>query len=295
MVDRISALPDEIICHILSFLPTENAVATAVLSKRWTHLWRSVSALDFSSVRMYEPDDHRFFFSDIVYSVLLFRNAATPIKKFSLELDDDVAVANLDIANIHKWVNFVTQCRVGGIEHLRLHFMDFIQLPQLPISILSCKTLVVLKLCGLHLINGVFSTGLPSLKILHVKKVEFTSDGLLKEFLAGCPILENLKARRIWITGESSFYRGGELADLGLPKLIRADIVRSRLPMLQPFYNVAFLRVDIEEVHYAFPYFHNLTHLELVIELYNSLVLVEMLKHCPNLQSLVFEVCKVWF
>ncbi|CAL4897453.1 unnamed protein product [Urochloa decumbens] len=39
--DRLSALSDELVCHVLSFLPSRQAVQTTVLSKRWMDLCRS--------------------------------------------------------------------------------------------------------------------------------------------------------------------------------------------------------------------------------------------------------------
>ncbi|KAJ1397459.1 Leucine-rich repeat domain superfamily [Sesbania bispinosa] len=55
MADRISGLPDPILCHILSFLPTKLTVATSILSKRWKLLWRSVPSFDFQD-DSYVPD-----------------------------------------------------------------------------------------------------------------------------------------------------------------------------------------------------------------------------------------------
>ncbi|XP_075088183.1 F-box/LRR-repeat protein At3g03360-like [Nicotiana tabacum] len=41
-LDHISQLPDAILVQILSRLPTEDAVASCVLSKRWRYLWTSI-------------------------------------------------------------------------------------------------------------------------------------------------------------------------------------------------------------------------------------------------------------
>ncbi|KAF7081156.1 hypothetical protein CFC21_085127 [Triticum aestivum] len=43
--DRISALPDELLQHVMSFLLSRDAVRTCLLARRWSMLWKSVPAL----------------------------------------------------------------------------------------------------------------------------------------------------------------------------------------------------------------------------------------------------------
>ncbi|KAM0900127.1 hypothetical protein ACQ4PT_020839 [Festuca glaucescens] len=43
--DRISALPDAILQHVLSFLQAREAVRSCVLARRWRFLWKSIPVL----------------------------------------------------------------------------------------------------------------------------------------------------------------------------------------------------------------------------------------------------------
>lgn len=44
---RLSNLPDWIPCHILSFLPTKEVMATSLLSRRWEFLWTEICSFHF--------------------------------------------------------------------------------------------------------------------------------------------------------------------------------------------------------------------------------------------------------
>ncbi|CAL9224345.1 unnamed protein product, partial [Arabidopsis halleri] len=48
-MDKITGLPDDLLLKILSFLPTEVAVSTSILSKRWEFLWMWLPRLEFIS------------------------------------------------------------------------------------------------------------------------------------------------------------------------------------------------------------------------------------------------------
>ncbi|KAL9281605.1 putative F-box/LRR-repeat protein [Arabidopsis thaliana] len=89
-MDHLSNLPDELLCHIMSFLTTKEAALISVLSKRWRNLIAFVPNLDIFDcdilhweVRKEERDDIRQLFMDFVDRVLALQGNS-PLKKFSL-------------------------------------------------------------------------------------------------------------------------------------------------------------------------------------------------------------------
>ncbi|XP_075665292.1 F-box/FBD/LRR-repeat protein At4g26340-like [Castanea sativa] len=166
-VDRISVLPDSLICHILSFLPTKHAVATTILATRWKQLWTMVPTLDFG-------DD------DFVFRVLALRKPF-PVKKFRLVL------RRVDVNQTHvlTWISYAIE---HGVQELHL-LVKRNRTCELPRSLFSCESLEVLELKGLIVLDCPPSVHLPNLKHLYLKQIEFANDYSL---LTGSPNLLRL-------------------------------------------------------------------------------------------------------
>ncbi|CAJ2643565.1 F-box/FBD/LRR-repeat protein At4g00160-like [Trifolium pratense] len=284
-IDIISTLPDAVICHILSFLQTKQSVATSVLSKRWFDLWRSVPVLKFKYVELFDRETY-FLFNEFVYSVLLSRNS---IKSCFLDIwYDDPDLARQGIPNVIKWINYVVQ---HGVELLQIYIGAVNFIPKFPIGILSCRTLVVLQFEEL-VVKGFSSITLPSLKSLRFNDIKFTNVQDLLLLLAGCPILEDLRASYLLFDSEDTLtYQ--ERESLSLNKLTKANLGYTfcHFP-LKALQTVEHLFIEINKVYRGcdeIPTFHNLTNLGLYSINYNWHLLVNVLKHCPNLQIVVLS------
>jgi hypothetical protein len=77
--DLFGALQDDLVQHVLSFLPSRDAVETAVLARRWRYLWRSTLAVRVNG----SGDGFRLF----VNSLLLYRDGASPLRSFEIDAD----------------------------------------------------------------------------------------------------------------------------------------------------------------------------------------------------------------
>ncbi|OMO60997.1 hypothetical protein COLO4_33627 [Corchorus olitorius] len=210
VIDRISSLPDPLIVHILSFLPTEDAVKT-VLIRRFGKLWTFVSRLSFDQCSyhdcadiVYSDDveyDERFL--DFVHNVLILHENPT-IDQFILKLDynllrrpsdegpNDYVDREMGITDkVNSWVHFAIRKKV---ELLHLDFKGCGELEPdayiLPDVVMNCQYLTQLKLVACEIIP----TGqikLNSLKRLFLEEIDLKGE-ILNQILCGSSVLEEL-------------------------------------------------------------------------------------------------------
>ena len=205
VMDRISNLSDSLLCHVLWFLTTKEAVVTSILSSRWKTLWTLVPKLDFdsheferisSSDEEQSPNQHdnqdygnnryRFTFTHILTRAWAIRNLnnANPIKHFRLCWDSN----DFDPIHAETWVRAAL---TPDLEVLDL-LSGFSQPFELPSTLLNyAKSLVVLKLKKGIVVNPP-SFGFPRLKTLLLQSVIYTNGDTLSELLSCCPVLQNL-------------------------------------------------------------------------------------------------------
>ncbi|CAG7890727.1 unnamed protein product [Brassica rapa] len=181
-MDLLSALPDDVRSHILSFLTTKEAALTSVLSKKWRYMFTRVPVLDVDDSNFLHP---RIFmaFVDRVLSL----QGDSPIERFTLKCEDGV-----DPERVNGWICNALRRGVSELD-LSINFEDEDYL--LPREMFVSETLVKLKLTsefGLHWWVGADATFLPLLKTLRIasEMVSMDCDVNMERFLACFPVLE---------------------------------------------------------------------------------------------------------
>ncbi|XP_074273529.1 F-box/LRR-repeat protein At3g58900-like isoform X3 [Silene latifolia] len=190
-LDRISSLPDELLGHILSFLPTLSALQTSLLSTRWRYLFTLTTSLSFDDQEYYELSSHgnktlNTGFERFVSGVLVLHRV-TPIQKFSLKLKRDREYAS---SHLLLWISASI---LKGVRHLDLYI--FYQQISLPNCILSSQTLVSLEIHSVrHKVDLKVPSlvSLPSLRFLKLIQVTFLDAESVKRFCVGCSRLKEL-------------------------------------------------------------------------------------------------------
>ncbi|KAG2326302.1 hypothetical protein Bca52824_009030 [Brassica carinata] len=94
-MDRVSDLPDEILCHILSFLTTKEAALTSILAKRWRNLLAFLPCLTIDDSLLLHPQygsqETKRSFTDFVDTVLFACSQSMPVfenlKSFAIKSD----------------------------------------------------------------------------------------------------------------------------------------------------------------------------------------------------------------
>ncbi|KEH28841.1 putative F-box domain, leucine-rich repeat domain, L domain-containing protein [Medicago truncatula] len=130
--DRLSDLPESIILHILSFLNTNHAVQTCVLSTRYKDLWKRLPTLtlhssDFGAYKK---------FTRLVSKVLFLRDSSIALQALDFKRSNGRFEPKLE-----KIVNYALS---HNVKRLGLHFNG--DIAQIPSTVFSCQALTHLKL-----------------------------------------------------------------------------------------------------------------------------------------------------
>ncbi|CAL4988865.1 unnamed protein product [Urochloa decumbens] len=116
--DRISALPDGVLQLLLSSLPSDEAVQTCVLARRWRHLWKSTPALRIT--RGGGRDWTAWTLNNFVNHLLLLRGGSPAdeceISCDEFHVDDDDEVFRF----VNLWIRHVFSFCQAGAKNLEL-------------------------------------------------------------------------------------------------------------------------------------------------------------------------------
>ncbi|GFZ15489.1 hypothetical protein Acr_24g0016790 [Actinidia rufa] len=311
--DKISNLPEAVLCHILSLLSTKEAVRTSILGTKWKDLWAVIPNLEFDFKSMYHP--HGIYsdskeklnkFMNFVERGLILRDGLN-IQKFAISCFEIY-----DFPYIYAWISNVITCNIQEID-IQLSVHPYAQLPW---SLLTCRTLVTLKLSGRFVLNVPSSIHLPSLKILHLRSLIYLDDVSIEKLFSSCPVLER-SGRSKERLGQRTILHcfcaiAKKIIFTNLPHLVEADIdvqrprmsdvdsstfakrVHNLLPRIS---NVKFLLLSTHTLQvlgyyhgYNIPKFHNLVHLKLGVDRHHAWrLLPNLLVNSPNLEVLLFE------
>ncbi|KAJ6297547.1 hypothetical protein OIU78_023162 [Salix suchowensis] len=111
---NLNDLSQDILLHILSFLPTLESITTSLISKKWKYLWSLVPSLNFSYIHfpIYKSFfTTRQFFSEFVDRTLILR-PHLPLQKFRLEfIYEDRYGCHVD-----SWVRYAIRNRVSELD-----------------------------------------------------------------------------------------------------------------------------------------------------------------------------------
>jgi hypothetical protein len=220
-VDRISALPDDVLHHVLRFLPAQEVVRSCVLARRWRGVWRSVPALRFTGFKGWDSADRFVEFVDHLLHLWCPSGFNAPLDSCDFDFDSDGFMA-LRGSEQHasRWI-----CEaVSKVQALRIRVVEEQEPLPLPGHLhLVSQHITRLDLIGIGVSNSVADfSGCPALVQLNMEDC----DVFVKQILS--PSLKHLHIARCYI---SKNYR----ILISVPALVSLELIephRGRIPLL---------------------------------------------------------------
>ncbi|KAE8681972.1 hypothetical protein F3Y22_tig00111278pilonHSYRG00072 [Hibiscus syriacus] len=263
-IDQLSNLPDSIICHILSFLPTKLSVATSTLSKRWKHLWTAVPVLSFSSAEFIGT------LGSFVDSIgkFLTNCQAQNVYQFTIDFKPFLEV---DEEHLGTWVAAAVE---RNVQELKLS-LKFSHVPTVRLPVL--EDLVVWRILDDGILDMVIN--IASLKRLNLRNSNYEAND--HGLLISAPLLERIELSQNVLNFQ-----------IDSSSLVEAIIdIHVTCEPIEAFANLEFLSLSEYALDgMAFHEFHNLVCLETTTSCANWDDLEELLHGSNNLKTLVYHI-----
>ncbi|KAI3764209.1 hypothetical protein L2E82_14213 [Cichorium intybus] len=293
-VDRLSSLPEELLSHILSLMPTKFAVRTSTLSKRWRYHWTFVTNLDFDDMHPVHGLDCFLKFVDRVLKLC----KTSQVKLFRLSFSRYVVPKS----SVSMWINEAIKLNVCELDIK-------VTMRELPPNLFSCKSLTKLRLDASCVdLTVPFPVILPRLKTLDISIKNRPSLNAFR-VIQGCPVLESLSLLIRLSDYEDCKFNIPTLKKLELTTYGQAPVINKivlNLPNLEYLgvdgcLRSAFVMEDlsslVEDVLKSpLPKFPNLRHLELKGSTRTTLLHVfTELGSSSELQPIRFEEREIYY
>ncbi|KAK3125320.1 hypothetical protein QOZ80_7BG0603320 [Eleusine coracana subsp. coracana] len=234
-MDRISALPDELLRRILvSLRSTRAAARTSVLSRRWRNLWTDLPEIVLGSDNAAPPPA---LFIDLVDAAIAASSTLT-LHRLEIVMPTSSYISS-GIAS--SWLRFAAQ-RVAGTIDIRLHaqsqpYKDYIS----PVELPACDRVTSITIVYgqgwrwhpcLYPLPGKSFAALTRLTLHYTRMEAWDLETLVS---SRCPRLQILELRNIAFARRPLFLRSGSLVSLFfyVRGKLRLDIDAPRLEELE--------------------------------------------------------------
>ncbi|KAA8527507.1 hypothetical protein F0562_034778 [Nyssa sinensis] len=290
-IDWMSELPDHILHRVLSFLPTEEAARTSVLSKSWQRAWSTRSILNFDETFFgaelnADEDYQKKSLNFVDESLIRYRECKLRIQKLRLQ------IPNLDwnlAFHIDRWIGIAVE---NGLEELDICIETPSVYYRMPQTVLASKSITVLSLksCVLEQPLPGNSRRLCSLQKLYLFDVRL-DEQIIQTLISTCPLIESIDL--IFCLGLNKYQISGlhKLKEISifLFKESGFEMVDIDVPSLEKFVYVATgANVPCTVNVAATP---NMKKLHLSCDRITDESFQELISKFPNLESLSIGCC----
>ncbi|XP_059302725.1 F-box/FBD/LRR-repeat protein At1g78750-like [Lycium ferocissimum] len=200
--DLISNLHDQLLCSIISYLPTKEAITTSTYSKRWKFLWRSLTRLSLPRRRRGRRQQQYSTPAPSIVDKILSSQIGNVIEFFHMHhLPQDWSTSNNNNnnnnSNMQRWIEHLkNEKKLGGISlSCQNNIYRSPHLYEVPRGIFHGKFLQFVELNKYVLSSASPFEGCVNVKTLKLTAVTLKGGETLADIIGNCASLENLSLR----------------------------------------------------------------------------------------------------